>query len=269
MHQSAFLEIFTKCFRERFLKCVQTIEDPEGIRAHYLNNAKSSQQIFVVCFQKTNFQINRGSIRKYICDNTKNFPRHFYLINKPKELQGHRTLSFTGAFFAKKKTATTQFRNVQATTQTIFTETLSCKTPIHSGKTNSVVTPCESSVSGQKLRVWRSKFVFRLRRATKNASRQFKICVSPAQNSRSDCFPCAGPHKMRLPADLGRTAGPYKTRLRRSTFAFRLRRATRSDDKEAIRLSSEIWILQKLLRFSMDVDINIHIYIWVYPYTLT
>ena len=58
------------------------------------------------------------------------------------------------------------------------------------------------------MRLRRSKFAFRLRRATKNASRQFKICVSPARNTRSDCFPCAGPHK---------------TRLRRSKFAFRLR----------------------------------------------
>ena len=67
-----------------------------------------------------------------------------------------------------------------------------------------------------------------------SGSRQFKICVSPARNTRSDCFPCAGPHK---------------TRLRRSKFAFRLRRATQSDDKDAIRHESETWILQKLLRY--------------------
>ena len=73
---------------------------------------------------------------------------------------------------------------------------------------HSVVTPRESTSSGQKMRLRRSKFAFRLRRATKNASRQFKICVSPARNTRSDCFPCAGPHK---------------TRLRSSKFAFRLR----------------------------------------------
>ena len=71
-----------------------------------------------------------------------------------------------------------------------------------------VLTPRESTSSGQKMRLRRSKFAFRLRRATKNASRQFKICVSPARNTRSDCFPCAGPHK---------------TRLRSSKFAFRLR----------------------------------------------
>ena len=47
------------------------------------------------------------------------------------------------------------------------------------------------------------------------ASRQVKICVSPARNTRSDCFPCAG---------------PQKTRLRRSKC---LRRATKSDDKDA------------------------------------
>ena len=44
----------------------------------------------------------------------------------------------------------------------------------------------------------RSKFSFRLRRATKNASRQVKICVAPARNTRSDCFRCAGPQKTRL-----------------------------------------------------------------------
>ena len=128
-----------------------------------------------------------------------------------------------------------------------------------------VVTPRESTSSGQKMRLRRSKFAFRLRRATKNASRQLKICVrlretlgqtvfpaqghtkrvSGAQNlrfacakrsrgSRPDCFPCAGPRK---------------TRLRRSKFAFRLRRATKSDDKDAIRHASETWILQKLLRY--------------------
>ena len=103
------------------------------------------------------------------------------------------------------------------------------------------------------MRLRRSKFAFRLRRATKNASPEVKICVSPAQGhkkcisavvfpaqghtkrvsgaqnlrfacakrsrgSRPDCFPCAGPHK---------------TRLRSSKFAFRLRRATKSDDKDA------------------------------------
>ena len=74
--------------------------------------------------------------------------------------------------------------------------------------------------------------LFSLRRATQNASPEL------TRGSRPDCFPCAGPHK---------------TRLRRSKFAFRLRRATKSDEKDAIRHESETWILQKLLRY-MDVE---------------
>ena len=91
------------------------------------------------------------------------------------------------------------------------------------------------------MRLRRSKFAFRLRTATKNASRQFKICVSPARSTRSDCFLCAGPHKTRLRRskfpgswpDCFPCAGPHKTRLRRSKFAFRLRRGTKSDAKDA------------------------------------
>ena len=45
------------------------------------------------------------------------------------------------------------------------------------------------------------KFVFRLRRATKNTSRQVKICVSPARNAQADLgwivFPVQG-HKKRV-----------------------------------------------------------------------
>ena len=128
-----------------------------------------------------------------------------------------------------------------------------------------VVTPRESTdldtrcVSGgknlrfacagpQKMHLGSSKFAFRLRETlgrtvfpaqghTKRVSGAQNLrfaCAKRSRGSRPVCFPCAGPHK---------------TRLRRSKFAFRLRRATKSDDKDAIRHESETWILQKLLRY--------------------
>ena len=104
----------------------------------------------------------------------------------------------------------------------------------------------------QKMHLGNSKFAFRLRETlgrtvfpaqghTKRVSGAQNLrfaCAKRSRGSRPDCFPCAGPHK---------------TRLRRSKFAFRLRRATKSDDKDAIRHESETWILQKLLRY-MDVE---------------
>ena len=42
-------------------------------------------------------------------------------------------------------------------------------------------------------------------------------CAKHSSGSRSDCFPCAGPHK---------------TRLGRSKFAFRLRRATKNASRQ-------------------------------------
>ena len=93
-----------------------------------------------------------------------------------------------------------------------------------------------------------SKFAFRLRetlgrivfpaqghtkRVTGAQNLRF-ACAKRSRGSRPDCFPCAGPHKTRLP---------------RSKFAFRLRRATKSDDKDAMRHESDTWILQKLLRY--------------------
>ena len=100
----------------------------------------------------------------------------------------------------------------------------------------------------QKMHLGSSKFAFRLRETlgrtvfpaqghTKRVSGAQNLrfaCAKRSRGSRPDCFPCAGPRK---------------TRLRRSKFAFRLRRATKSDDKDAIRHESETWILQKLLRY--------------------
>ena len=73
-----------------------------------------------------------------------------------------------------------------------------------------VVTPRESTLIWTQNASREVKFAFRLRRATKNSSRQVKICVSPARNTKAE------------------RAGPHKTRLRRSKFAFRLRRATKN-----------------------------------------
>ena len=93
------------------------------------------------------------------------------------------------------------------------------------------------------MRLRRSKFAFRLRRATKNASPEVTICVSPAQGHKKCIsavvfpaqghtkrvsgaqnlrFACAGPQKMHLGSCFP-CAGPHKTRLRSSKFAFRLR----------------------------------------------
>ena len=108
-----------------------------------------------------------------------------------------------------------------------------------------VVTPCEFTCYGhktrlgrlnlrfacagpEKMRLGRSKFAFRLRETlgrtvflaqghTKRVNLRF-ACAKRSRGSRPDCFPRARPHK---------------TRLRRSKFAFRLRRATKSDDKDA------------------------------------
>ena len=84
----------------------------------------------------------------------------------------------------------------------------------------------------QKMHLGSSNFAFRLRETlgrtvfpaqghTKRVSGGQNLCFACAKRSRGsrpDCFPCAGPHK---------------TRLRRSKFAFRLRRGTKSDAKDA------------------------------------
>ena len=112
------------------------------------------------------------------------------------------------------------------------------------------------------MRLRRSKFAFRLRRANKNASRQFKICVSPARNTRSECFPCAGPHKTRLwrskfafqnaPADLGRTVFPAQGHTKRVSGGQNLRFACAGAQNRMLRMlrhESETWILQSFLRY--------------------
>ena len=77
------------------------------------------------------------------------------------------------------------------------------------------------------------KFAFRLRRATKNASWQVKICVSPAQNTRSTVFPAQGNTK--------RVSGGQNLRFACARPQNRMIRMLRHE--------SETWILQKLLRY--------------------
>ena len=97
-----------------------------------------------------------------------------------------------------------------------------------------VVPPRESTCYGNKTRLGRLNLRFacagpqKMRRIVFPAQGQTKrvsggqnmrfACAKRSRGSRPDCFPCAGPHK---------------TRLRRSKFGFRLRRATKSDDKDA------------------------------------
>ena len=87
----------------------------------------------------------------------------------------------------------------------------------------------------QKMHLRRSKFAFRLRRATKNASRQLFSLRRATQNASPELKICVSPAR-NAPADLGRTVFPAQGHTKRVSGAQNLRFACAGPQNRMIRM---------------------------------